>query len=159
MGVDTKAIIKKGVTPEQIAAALSARWANARVVPTQSDEYFYITLGRSDDYQRNIFVSYSNSSLTDYGIAGVLLSLSCYGESVEILRYLCETFGGYLDENDCDDVGFYAIREDLYEQGDDFTPDEKFRMALMRIVGPGKVSEVFKYACEWAKAKAVQYEK
>ena len=39
-----------------------------------------------------------------------LLSLGCWGSSVEILKTLTEHFGGgWLDEDDCDDEEYYPV--------------------------------------------------
>lgn len=37
------------------------------------------------------------------------LSLSCYGNAIEIMKLICEHFGGWIDENDCDDIDPYYI--------------------------------------------------
>ena len=37
------------------------------------------------------------------------LSLGCYGNSVEIMKGIAQEFGGWLDENDCDDIPPYWI--------------------------------------------------
>lgn len=36
-------------------------------------------------------------------------SLSCYGSSVEVIKDLAKEFGGPIDENDCDDEGYYYV--------------------------------------------------
>ena len=40
------------------------------------------------------------------------LSLGCWGNSVEIMRDLVSQFGGWIDENDCDDEDYYPISKD-----------------------------------------------
>lgn len=37
------------------------------------------------------------------------LSLGCYGNSVKIMKGIAQEFGGWLDENDCDDISPYWI--------------------------------------------------
>jgi hypothetical protein len=37
----------------------------------------------------------------------LLLFLIVCGNSIEIMRDICEKFGGWLDENDCDDEGVF----------------------------------------------------
>jgi len=38
--------------------------------------------------------------------AGILCSLVLWGLSIEIMTILCIKFGGWIDENDCDDIGY-----------------------------------------------------
>jgi len=63
------------------------------------------------------------------------LSLSYWGDSVGVLKYLCETFGGYIDENDCDDQGFYPVNAHLHQQGTDFTTKDEMFHALTAKIG------------------------
>jgi hypothetical protein len=35
--------------------------------------------------------------------------LGCWGDSVEIIKDIVTHFGGWIDENDCDDKEFYPI--------------------------------------------------
>jgi thiazole synthase len=51
------------------------------------------------------------------------------------MRHLCETFGGYMDENDCDDEDYYPIRLDLYAQGTGFTEMDLFRNKVIAKLG------------------------
>lgn len=44
-----------------------------------------------------------------YASKTTYLSIRCWGNSVEILKGICEEFGGWLDENDCDDNDYYRI--------------------------------------------------
>ena len=37
------------------------------------------------------------------------LTLGYYGNSVEIMKDLVSQFGGWIDENDCDDQSYYPI--------------------------------------------------
>lgn len=39
------------------------------------------------------------------------LSLGCGGSSVEIMKKIVEHFGGWFDENDCDDKEYYYIEK------------------------------------------------
>lgn len=38
--------------------------------------------------------------------AGVICSLGMWGLSIEIMNLLCIEFGGWIDESDCDNIGF-----------------------------------------------------
>lgn len=39
------------------------------------------------------------------------LSLSLYGDAVEIMTALAKHFDGYIDENDCDDIYYHKVTE------------------------------------------------
>ena len=136
MGANTKAIIRKGVTVLQIKEALEKKYENVSVY---GDKTLYINLS-ADNMVRNIYVSFSNCCENDYNISGVYLSLGCFGESVEILKYLCLTFGGYLDENDCDENGFYPINFHLYQQGTEFTKKDMFIHKIISKLGMDKLN-------------------
>jgi len=134
MGVDTKAILRKGTTIEQIEKAISAKYKNVKVEKTHTPDFFYVIF-TDGEHNRSLAVSFTNSCERENGISGVWVSLSLWENSVEICRYLCETFGGYLDENDCDDAGFYPINFHLYSQGKEFTKMDLFRHKVIQSLG------------------------
>ncbi|HHT9021258.1 TPA: hypothetical protein ACT5CK_002441, partial [Flavobacterium psychrophilum] len=133
MGVDTKAILRKGVSIEQIEKAISEKYTDVEVRATSPD-FMYLIFKDGKD-QRRLAVSFTNSCERDNGISGIWCSLGMWGNSVEIARYLCEKFGGYLDENDCDDQEFYPINFHLYAQGAEFTQMDLFRNKVITKLG------------------------
>lgn len=143
MGVDTKAIIRKGVKIEDIEKAMSSKYKNVRVEKTLMQQYFYILFEDGED-KRNMAISYNGSCKEDNGIDGIWCSLGMWGNSVETMRYLCETFGGYIDENDCDDKGFYPINFHLYEQGEEFTPLDVFTNKIISELGYENLEKTLK---------------
>ena len=134
MSTDTKAIIRKGVSLEEIKTALEKKYKNVEVLNGGSSEMFQIIFS-DDGRQRTMWVSFSGSCLLENGIDGVWLSLGMWGNSVEIMKYLCVEFGGYIDENDCDDNGFEPVNIESYEQAKDFTPMDKFRNKIISELG------------------------
>jgi hypothetical protein len=159
MGVDTKAIIRKGTTLEQIEQALKLKYTEIEILASKSiGDYFRIlfTEDLNSNNKRMLVCGY-NDTKPDYKIDGVYLSLGMWGDSVGILKYLCETFGGYLDENDCDDEGFYPININLFEQGKDFNERDIFVNKVISKLGYGNLKvalELFdEYASEIAKEK------
>lgn len=148
MGVDTKAILRKGITIEEIEKAMSEKYTDVEVRATHPD-FMYVTFKDGAD-QRQLAVSFTNSCERDNNIAGVWTSLGKWGNSVEIARYLCEIFGGYLDENDCDDEGFYPINFHLYSQGEEFTKLDEFRHKVIKEVGYDKLKSVMKLLDEYS---------
>ena len=109
----------------------------------------FVTFKDGED-QRHLAVSFTNSCERDNNIAGVWTSLGKWGNSIEIARYLCEKFGGYLDENDCDDEGFYPINFHLYSQGEEFTKLDEFRHKVIKEVGYDKLNSVMKLLDEYS---------
>jgi len=138
MGVDTKAILRKGTTIEQIERAITAKYTDVEVITTSMFDFMFILFKDGED-QRKLAVSFSNTCERDCGIAGVWTSLGLWGNSIEIAKYLCETFGGYIDENDCDDEDFYPINYELYSQGVEFTPYDEFRHKVINQLGYDKL--------------------
>lgn len=134
MGVDTKAIIRKGVSLNEIKTALEKKYKDVEIENCGSSEMFRVIFW-DNEVQRMMWISYSGNCLRENGIDGVWLSLGLWGNSIEIMRYLCEEFGGYLDENDCDDKDFEPINIELYENGKDFTPSDKFRNKIISELG------------------------
>ena len=66
-------------------------------------------------YKPNIN-SYENLEVySKYGLEDMvksettLISLSCWGSSVEIIKDIVTHFGGWIDENDCDNEEYYPI--------------------------------------------------
>jgi len=133
MGVDTKAILRKGTTIEQIETAISDKYTDVEVRATMPD-FMYLSFKDGNDV-RQLAVSFTNACERDNNIAGVWCSLGMWGNSVQILRYLCETFGGYLDENDCDDEGFYPINFHLYQQAKEYSEMYLFTNKVIAQLG------------------------
>jgi len=148
MGVDIKAILRKGTTIEKIEKAISEKYTDVEVKPTSMLDFMYVIFKDGAD-QRQLAVSFTNSCERENNIAGVWTSLGKWGNSIKIARYLCETFGGYLDENDCDDEGLYPINFHLYSQGKEFTKLDKFRHKVIKEVGYDKLKAVMKLLDEY----------
>lgn len=140
MGASTKAIISKGTTIDQIESAMSNKYGNVEVHGSHPD--FMRIVFNDGEKNRILSVLFDNYSEYDYGIAGVLLSLGATGNSIEVMKYLCETFGGYIDENDCDEEGFYPINHELYSQGKDFTELDEFRHKVIAVMGYENLEKV-----------------
>jgi hypothetical protein len=148
MGVCTKAILRKGTTIEKIEKAISEKYTDVEVKPTSMLDFMYVTFKDGAD-QRRLGVSFTNYCEIEYNIAGVWISLGKWRNSIEIARYLCETFGGYLDESDRDDEGYYPINFHLYSQGTEFTKLDKFRHKVITEVGYDKLNVVMKLLDEY----------
>jgi hypothetical protein len=85
----------------------------------------------------------------DYGINGILLSLGCWGNSVEIMMHFLEEFGGFIDEDDCDDIDFQAVNIHKLEDAREYTPKEKFKQKLIFEFGAANVDNILKLCEEY----------
>ena len=149
MGVDTKAILRKGTTIEQIEKAISKKYTDVRVHMSTCD-FAWVSF-KDGAEQRQLAVLLADSYDSENNIYGVWTSMGMWGNSVEIVRYLCETFGGYLDENDCDDEGYYPINFHLYSQGKEFTKLDEFRHKVIQEVGYDKLKSVMQLLEDYSK--------
>lgn len=151
MAVCTKAILRKGTTIEKIENAISLKYTNVRVISSTPD-FMHVIFddGNEGEQQRSISVHFNGNYKDIYGIDGVWISLGKWGNSVEIVKYLCETFGGYIDEDDCDDIGFYPINFHLYSQGSEFTKMDELRHKIINEVGTEKVNKIIKLFEEYS---------
>lgn len=125
MGVDTKAVIRKNVTVDKLVSHIQKKFGKVEIHSTFNEDYFVLIFSdNKDTRQMNVFLN--DYAKNDYGIDGILLSLGCWGNSVAIMEYICEEFGGYVMDNDS--VGdFRPVREDLFFTEQLLTELEKFR--------------------------------
>lgn len=149
MGVNTIAILRTGTTIEKIVKAISEKYTDVEVKPTSTLDFMYVIFKDGADH-RQLAVTFTNTCERDDGIAGVWITLDKCGNSIEIARYLCETFGGYLDENDCDDEGYYPINFHLYVQGSEYTKLDEFRHKVITEVGYDNLKAVMKLLDEYS---------
>lgn len=146
MGVSTKAIIRKSTTLEQIINVLSEleNISDVEVYDTSSHATFFQIGFRNDGEFRLLSIDFSNHCETIYGIGGVWMSLGYGLSSIVILKRLCEIFGGYIDENDCDDKPFYSINFELYSQGAEFSEMDLLKHKIIAKCGYNKLNDIIK---------------
>lgn len=136
MSTNTTAIIRKGTTIVEIMEVLKNHFdSEATIHATHSDDFFYISFNVNEDERRSLNVFLTDTAKNDYDIDGVLLYLGCYGSSFEIMKILLNEFGGYLDENDCDDKDFYPVNLIEFEKGKDFSTLDLFTTKVIRKLG------------------------
>jgi hypothetical protein len=138
VGVDTKAILRKDVSLEEIKETLETKYSNVDIISTSMGYYFYVVFDDGGSH-RNLNIMFSNIALHDYGIDGVLASLGCWGNSKEVMMLLLNKFGGYLDENDCDDKEFEPVNIELFEQAKDLTAKDKLINEIIHKLGYDKL--------------------
>ena len=134
MSVASIAIIRKGVNLTEIKNELEKKYSDVNILKSNSESFFSIGFYDGTE-KRYLYVSYLGSCLNDYGIDGIWLSLGYSEKSVEILRFLCESFGGYLDENDCDEEGFHPINFHLFKQSKEYSEMDIFINKVISEIG------------------------
>ena len=134
MGVDTKAIIRKGTTLPEIVQVTEEHFTEVRVLTSYSNYLYQICFKDGKD-PRYMSVFINNYAKVDYGIDGIILSLSYWGNSVEIMKKYTDKFGGYIDENDCDDVGFIPYNEAEFLKGNDMSRHDQFTLDIIHKFG------------------------
>lgn len=145
MGVDTKAVIRKGVTLEELKAHAEKKYGEVSIDNSFFGDLFHLRFKEEGGENRHrslaVFLD-PKMAERDYGINGVLLSLGCWGESVEIMKHFAEEFGGYIDESDCDDIGFQPVNIHKLEQARDYTSMDEFKHKLVKEFGPENVEKI-----------------
>jgi len=143
MGCDTKLIIKKRLSGKQLlkvirtlfdlAAEYNFEEDSVRInyekpwdsceLYNVADPIYYSESGFINftykGVQRSLFFincnySYGENNFYD-GFDHTYCSLGYFGDSIEIMTKLAELFGGWIDNNDCDDEDFYRVnkKEDI----------------------------------------------
>lgn len=130
----TVAILTKGTSIVNIVDVIESKYNNV-IVHSYSHDFFQITFDVDTYTTRTISVSLTDSCFQDYGISGTLISLGNFGNSVEIIKNLCETFGGYFKENDCSDSEFEELNLQLYLNGEVLTERGLFIQEIIYELG------------------------
>lgn len=147
MSVSTTAIIRKGVTIDEIVDVLTNRYGKVDV-NSNSNESFDLHFDDGQD-KKNLFVYFGLREKTSPD--GVYFSLGAWGNSVEIMKHLCETFGGYLDENDSDAVDYYVINPELLMNQKELSPIEQFKLEVINKLGYSNLKPAMELLEKYAK--------
>jgi hypothetical protein len=139
MGTSTKAIIRKGTELSDIKKVLESKYGKVEI-NTMHNDYFFCAYFNDGGSDRSLNIFYSNVAKNDYGIDGVLLDLGCWNNSVDIMMVLLNEFGGYIDKNDCDDIGFEPINIKAFKQSKDFTKLDEFSNKIISNLGYDNLS-------------------
>jgi hypothetical protein len=138
MGVDTKAILAASATVEKIKEALEKRYSNVEVHNTSFSHFFNIYFKDGLD-ERRLSISTDINPDEHGGIDGVWVNLSYWGNSVQIIEYLCSVFGGYIDRKDCDSIGYEPCYPELYAANSKPDPIGAFRNEVIAKLGYEKL--------------------
>jgi hypothetical protein len=139
MGAETKAIIKKSVSIEAIKNALTQKYGDVDVQTSESNSVWF-AFKDENDTSRFMFLFFETNSL----IEGNILTLCHNKAAINIMKYLCETFGGYLLENDCNDKkDFYPINFNLFQRTEpECAKIDLFKNKIIAEIGYDKLETV-----------------
>lgn len=138
MGVDTYGKLRGKVEIEEVANFISQKFEVEVTFKSRTENYGYqrehkkpwlSTTGWIDfkykDENRSVFYIYCNinhkENLEYYAKHGLRdmvethtthVGLGYWGNSVEIIKAIVTEFGGWIDENDCDEEEYYPIEKD-----------------------------------------------
>lgn len=128
MGVSTDALIKPNTTEIEIVNYLNTKYEDVKcyVVLNRRMGYSagYIEFKDGDDLRSLYYMSTSLDvdKVDDLNLTkSTYISLIHWGNSVYILKDLCNYFGGAIDENDCDDNGYYWVNKEKYFEDEKLT--------------------------------------
>lgn len=99
-----RAFLRKNVTVLEIFTALDSKYENVQAVGLLADpKAFQLYFTEVDENitpsrEYRYMTVHTDATLTEEGFSGVECRLQNWGKAVEILKYLCETFGGYIQE-------------------------------------------------------------
>ncbi len=150
MGTSTKAIVPSGTTIENIASVLSDHYHEVSVRKTGNDDFFHVLFNIGPD-QRMMSCFFNDYAESDYGIPGVILSLGFDPGAVKVLRYLCNHYGGYLNENDSNEGEFIPIQMEKFTSSKSLTDLDRFKNKVCAEFGHKKLNTFLIMADEYLK--------
>ena len=132
MSVDTKGLIKGNISPEEITNILQQKgYINVGIMRKDKIEVkecrtcysSVITFDDKDD-KRMMFVLYNTyqcdvktlvnkGEKIDLNNIYTQISLGFWNNSEKIVKDIIDEYGGYIDVNDCDDIGYKPIKLDF----------------------------------------------
>jgi hypothetical protein len=131
MSTSFKAIIRKGISLEEIKTALEKKFTKVEIINTCSNDFFRFVCV-TEDLRIVINVFFGDYAKNDYEIDGTLVDIGYYDISTEMMIYLCETFGGYIQE---EEETFSPINFELFSQGKEYTPHDLFVNKVISTLG------------------------
>ena len=155
MGVDTKGIIRKNVTVIELSEYLKTKYSDVVVHTTREENFFTINFTNGND-KRTLWCHWGEVSMYDNHIQGVSLSFGLWGNAIEIMKDIVGHFGGYVDENDCDDDTFYAINIEKFTANAELSEQELFKHKIISSVGIDVMNKVLVLCEEYAELKLNQ---
>jgi hypothetical protein len=132
MGVDAKGILNKSISAREVFDVIVSKYDKDAQFDVRIDSYDNTESGgihfKDGKDQRRLFycIVPDGAEETEYNeIDHVSLSLGYWGNSTDIITTIVRTFGGYVDENDCDDIGFYYVPKTGDEEYEEYVKQRK----------------------------------
>lgn len=135
MGVDTKGYLSKDIAAIDIYNVIKTKidsGANFHINDDRDGEIGNIVFNHKGD-QRSLFYCVTSDKLpgTEFDSQPhVSLILGNWGDSAHIMTEIIKEFGGYVDENDCDDIGAIYINKN----GDTYSNYIAERNKIMKVL-------------------------
>lgn len=136
MSHKTLAILKTGITIPEIVQALTNKYGKVDLERSIDYNVFFFHFHDGDD-KRNMFVYFRGSE-------DVQCSLDFWGNSVETMKYLCNTLGGYVIEKGYDEIKYEVLRytypiESDSITGNTITPMDQLKREISKNLGHDKL--------------------
>lgn len=124
MGVDTKGYMKGNVTATEVYDIVCEKFDKDAQFGIKIDNYDkeergFIYFEFAGEKRQLFYCTGETERLSDFPLIAeksddkiVYLILGYWGSSVEIMTEVVKEFGGYVDDNDCDDIEAYYITKD-----------------------------------------------
>jgi hypothetical protein len=132
MGVCTKGILSKEITAREVFDVIVSKYDKDAQFDVGIDKFDNTECGRIyfkvGENQRSIFycVTEDKEESTEYdGVSHTILSLGSWDDSIEIMSNIIKVFGGYIDENDCDDIGYFHVDKDENFEYEEYVKQRK----------------------------------
>lgn len=127
MGLSTHGILNKDITAREVFDVIVNQYDKDAESDVTIDKYDNKECGsiyfKDGEDKRKLFycIVQDGAEDTEYDEKEhVGLILGYWGNSEKIMSNIIKVFGGYVDENDCDDIGYYYIAKDGDYQYDEY---------------------------------------
>jgi len=145
MGISTHAVLGNGTKLDDLVTHINNKYGETEVRSSKIDNTMYNISFNDGPDKRQLTAFFDDMGYRDYGLKGVLVSLSTWGNSVPIMKYILDEFGGYLSESDFDGTEFYMYNQDGYDKNSEFTEVDKVELKIMTHFGYETGQEVIEY--------------
>ena len=139
MSVDTKAIILGVHAIDEIAAVLKDAGLIRDVQVNNSERFMFKDTRTGEGRAMWVFAGTISDRREIYDGPRTLVSLGASGASIEYVRILADTFGGFVLERDSED-DWTAV--DAKREGFEVGPDTRLAIDIARLLGPEKAQAV-----------------
>lgn len=106
MGESTKGKLNNRISIRDIEEVIKQNYTHLETRESSKD--FYMISFETGKSRRSLSIYIGQNYSTETEISK-WLSLGYNDEAVQIIKVICSYFGGWLDENDCDEQEFYWI--------------------------------------------------